>query len=65
MSAAAALRDSQRQIVIIDSDPARVLQAHEAGLVALEGDASQDEILHEALVWQKHGESLSPRVKIH
>jgi len=48
MSAAAALVDSQRQIVIIDSDPARVLRALEAGLVALEGDASQDDILHEA-----------------
>jgi len=48
MSAAAALRDSQRQIVVIDSDPARILQALETGLVALEGDASQDEILHEA-----------------
>lgn len=55
MSAAAALRDSQRQIVIIDSDPAMVLQAHEAGLVALEGDASQDEILHEALLAEAWG----------
>lgn len=47
-SAAAALQDSHRQIVIIESDPAKVLLALEAGLVALEGDASQDEKLHEA-----------------
>jgi voltage-gated potassium channel len=55
MSAAAALTDSQRQIVIIDSDPARVSQALEAGLAALEGDASQDEILHEARLAEAWG----------
>ncbi len=47
-SAAATLQESQRPIVIIDSDPASVQQALEDGLIGLEGDASQDEILLEA-----------------
>ncbi|UCC53679.1 MAG: potassium channel protein [Anaerolineaceae bacterium] len=47
-STARALQESQRQIVIIDSDPTRIVQALEAGFVALEGDASQDELLHES-----------------
>jgi len=42
------LRESRRQIVVIDSDPERVVQAQEEGLIALEGDASQDEVLHDA-----------------
>ena len=47
-SAAATLQESQRPIVIIDSDPASVQQALEDGLIALEGDASQDGLLLEA-----------------
>ncbi|NCF68866.1 MAG: potassium channel protein, partial [Chloroflexi bacterium] len=54
-STARALQDSQRQIVIIDSDPARIVQALEAGFVALEGDASQDELLHESGLAQAWG----------
>ena len=46
--AATALQESQRQVVIIDSDPPVVQQALDAGFFALEGDASQDEILLEA-----------------
>lgn len=47
-SAAATLQEGQRQIVIIDSDPANVQQALDAGIISLEGDATQDEILLEA-----------------
>jgi voltage-gated potassium channel len=47
-SAADTLQESQRPVVIIDSDPASVQQALEDGLIALEGDASQDDILLEA-----------------
>ncbi len=47
-STATALQESHLQVAIIDSDPAAVHQAHEAGFIALEGDASQDEVLLEA-----------------
>ncbi len=47
-STAKTLLGSKRQIVVIDSDPGRVAQAQEEGLIALEGDASQDPILHDA-----------------
>lgn len=47
-SAAISLRESQRQVVVVDSDPAAVQQALEDGFIALEGDASQDETLLEA-----------------
>jgi voltage-gated potassium channel len=47
-STATALQESHLQVAIIDSDPAAVHQAHEVGFIALEGDASQDEILLEA-----------------
>jgi voltage-gated potassium channel len=42
------LRTSQRDVVIIESDPERVSQAQEDGFIVLEGDGSQDDILHEA-----------------
>ena len=47
-SAAATLQESQRKIVIIESNPAYVQQALVDGFMAIEGDASQDEILLEA-----------------
>ena len=47
-STVTALKESHLQVVIIDSDPAKVNQALEVGFIALEGDASQDEILLEA-----------------
>jgi voltage-gated potassium channel len=54
-SAAVSLRESRRQIVIIDSDPDRVEQALEDGFLAVEGDASQDETLLEGGVAKAWG----------
>lgn len=47
-STAETLQNSQLEIVVIDSDPERVVLAQEEGLIALEGDASEDEILYDA-----------------
>jgi len=47
-STANTLLESHRQVVVIESDPERVAQAQEGGLILLEGDASQDEVLHDA-----------------
>ncbi len=47
-SAAVSLRESQRQVVVIDSAPERIEQALEDGFLVVEGDASQDETLLEA-----------------
>lgn len=47
-SAAITLRESNRQVVIIDSDPAEIQQAIQDGFLGLEGDASNDEVLLEA-----------------
>ncbi len=47
-STAITLRDSDNNIVIIDSDKERILQAQDEGFLALVGDASEDEILYEA-----------------
>ena len=44
-SAAAALQESGRQIAVIDSNPDRVSAAHESEMIAIEGDATQDETL--------------------
>jgi voltage-gated potassium channel len=47
-STAQTLRDSQRHIVVVDSDSDRVLQAQREGFIALVGDASEDEVLQDA-----------------
>ena len=44
-SSAVALSDSQRQVVIVESDPSGVQQALDDGFLVIEGDASQDETL--------------------
>lgn len=47
-SAAAALQENGKQIVVIDVNPERVNFAHERGLAVIEGDATQDETLSKA-----------------
>ncbi|MDX1412832.1 MAG: potassium channel protein [Candidatus Promineifilaceae bacterium] len=42
------LRNSRQEVVVIESDQDRVSQAQDDGLIVLEGDASQDEVLHDA-----------------
>lgn len=54
-SAATSLRESSKQVVIIDSDPAVVQQAIEDGFLALEGDASNDDVLLEAEIQKAWG----------
>ena len=47
-SAAASLQQSGQQIVIIDSDPDRISAVHESEMIAIEGDATEDETLRMA-----------------
>ena len=47
-SAAAALQESGRDVVVIDGNPRRVKIAHENDLAAIEGDATKDETLIKA-----------------
>ena len=44
-SAAKTLKSSEHEVVVIDNDPERVMKAHDADLVSLEGDATRDEVL--------------------
>ena len=48
MWAARALSAAGREIVVVDQDPARVRHATEKGLLAMEGDATEDEQLESA-----------------
>lgn len=47
-SAASTLLESGQQVVLLDINPDRVNAAHEADMVAIEGDATQDEVLQMA-----------------
>ena len=47
-SAAASLQQSGQQIVIIDSAPDRISAVHESEMIAIEGDATEDETLRMA-----------------
>lgn len=47
-SAAASLKDSKRDVVIIESDVARTEEAMHDGFTIVEGDATRDEVLRDA-----------------
>lgn len=54
-SALESLRESKRDVVVIEKDAERAAQAIEHGFVVIEGDAGRDEILQEAGIAQAYG----------
>ncbi len=53
--AAEALKESQTPFVVVERDPARVRRALEAGVMVLEGDASEDAVLQRAGIVRARG----------
>ncbi len=54
-SAIDSLRESRRDLVIIDNDPERKQSAEDAGLIVVEGDATKDDVLQQAGVSRAWG----------